>query len=88
MRASRGSPDEFLVEHEVGEWMELPMWLASPELAALHEAVVERALAAGLRIRPLDETVRATLELAEPTESAGLSPEREATLLAQWHGRR
>jgi 2'-hydroxyisoflavone reductase len=78
--------DEFLLEHEVGEWMELPMWVASPELAALHEAVVERAVAAGLRFRPPAETVRATLELAEPTDTAGLSPAREAALLAEWHG--
>jgi 2'-hydroxyisoflavone reductase len=79
--------DGFLVEHEVGEWMELPLWMASPDLAAANEAVVARALAAGLRFRPLAETVRATLELATPTDNAGLAPEREAALLAEWHGR-
>ena len=26
--------DEFLLEHEVGEWMELPLWLADPAFAA------------------------------------------------------
>lgn len=80
-------PDEFLVEHEVGEWMELPLWLASAEMAAANDAVVERAIAAGLRFRPLAETVRATLELAEPTDAAGLAPDRESALLADWHGR-
>jgi 2'-hydroxyisoflavone reductase len=80
-------PDDFLLEHGVGEWMELPMWLASPELAALHEAVVERAVAAGLRFRTLADTVRAARELAEPTDAAGLTAEREATLLGHWHGR-
>jgi hypothetical protein len=33
------------------------------------------------------ETVRATLELAEPTEAAEPSSERGETLLAEWHGR-
>jgi 2'-hydroxyisoflavone reductase len=79
--------DDFLVEHEVGQWMELPLWLAEPEMAAANDAIVRRAVAAGLRFRPLTETVRATLELAEPTDDAGLAPEREADLLADWHGR-
>jgi 2'-hydroxyisoflavone reductase len=80
-------PDDFLVEREVGEWMELPLWLASPEMAAADDAIVTRAVAAGLRFRPLAETVRGTLELAEPADGAGLAPEREAALLAEWHGR-
>jgi 2'-hydroxyisoflavone reductase len=80
-------PEEFLLEHEVGQWMELPLWLAGAEYAYIDRADVSRALAAGLRFRPLADTVRATLELAEPTEAAGLTPEREAALLAAWHGR-
>jgi 2'-hydroxyisoflavone reductase len=78
-------PDEFLLEREVGQWMELPLWLADPEYAAADRAVVSRALDAGLEFRPLDETVRGTLEEAETTEAAGLTPEREAELLAEWH---
>jgi 2'-hydroxyisoflavone reductase len=77
-------PDGFLAEHEVGEWMELPLWLRDPEWVGMHMADVTRALEAGLSFRPLEETVRDTLELAEPTAQAGLSPEREAELLSAW----
>jgi 2'-hydroxyisoflavone reductase len=80
-------PDEFLVEQEVGEWMELPLWIADPAMAAADRADVFRALAEGLRFRPLEDTVRATLELAETTEAAGLAGEKEAAILAAWHGR-
>jgi 2'-hydroxyisoflavone reductase len=78
---------EFLVEHGVGEWMELPLWLVDPELAYADRVDVSRALAAGLTFRPLEDTVRGTLEEAEPTEAAGLRPEREAALLEEWHVR-
>ena len=47
---------------------------------------VSRALEAGLTFRPLEDTVRGTLDEAEPTDAAGLRPEREAELLAAWHG--
>ena len=81
------APD-FLTEHDVGEWMELPLWIADPALAYADRVDVLRALAAGLTFRPLDETVRGALEQAATTEAAGLSPQREAALLAEWHGRR
>jgi 2'-hydroxyisoflavone reductase len=80
--------DAFLVEQGVGEWMELPLWLADPAMAAADEVDVTRALDAGLVFRPLEDTVRGTLELAETTDAAGLDPEREAALLDAWHGRR
>jgi 2'-hydroxyisoflavone reductase len=78
-------PDSFLIEREVGEWMELPMWIHSADEAAIHAADVSCAQAAGLTFRPLEETVRDTLELAQPTDDAGLKPEREAELLAAAH---
>ena len=40
-----------------------------------------------LTFRPLAETVRGALDHAETTDAAGLAPEREAALLAEWHGR-
>jgi 2'-hydroxyisoflavone reductase len=80
-------PDEFLLEHEVGEWMELPLWIADPAMSAADRTDVSRALGEGLRFRTLEETVRATLELAALTEAAGLAPEKEAAVLAAWHGR-
>jgi 2'-hydroxyisoflavone reductase len=80
-------PDEFLLEHEVGAWMELPLWIADPAMAGAAQVDVRRAVGAGLRFRPLADTVRGTLEQAETTDAAGLSPEREAAVLAAWHGR-
>ena len=77
----------FLVEHEVGQWIELPLWLEDPEAAYFDRVDVSRALTAGLAFRPLAETVRATLDDARTTDATGLTPEREAELLEAWHGR-
>jgi nucleoside-diphosphate-sugar epimerase len=80
---------EFLTEHEVREWMELPLWVSAldPTAAYFDRVDVSRALDEGLVFRPLSETVRATLDLAETTDVAGLAPDGEAALLAEWHGR-
>ncbi len=79
--------DEFLVSQEVGEWIELPLWIADPAFAGMQLTAVSRAVAAGLRTRPVADTLRDTLTLAEPVDGVGLTPEREAELLAAWHGR-
>jgi 2'-hydroxyisoflavone reductase len=78
---------EFLVESGVGPWMELPLWLVHPDAEYADRVDVRKALAAGLSFRPLEETVRGALEEAETSHAAGLAPEREAALLAEWHGR-
>ncbi|MFL5921383.1 MAG: SDR family oxidoreductase [Gaiellaceae bacterium] len=78
----RWVPDELLQQHEVGEWMELPLWISDPQMTGMLETDVSRALAAGLAFRPLEETVRDTLELAQTVDGVGLTPEREAELLA------
>lgn len=78
---------EFLLEQGIEQWMGLPMWIHDEEDKGLHRADISRASSSGLGFRPLSDTVRATLELAEPTEAAGLSPEREAALLEAWDGR-
>jgi 2'-hydroxyisoflavone reductase len=74
----------FLAEQGVGEWMELPLWISDPDSVGMMQADVSRALDAGLRFRPLDDTVRGTLELAETTEAAGMKPERERELIEAW----
>ena len=79
--------DDFLLGHDVGEWMELPLWLADPALAAADRVDVGRAVDAGLVFRPLEETVRATLAHALTVAGVGLTEERESELLAAWHGR-
>jgi 2'-hydroxyisoflavone reductase len=80
-------PGAFLAEQGVGQWMELPLWIDDREERGLHSTDVSRAVAAGLVFRPLEETVAATLAGAETTDTAGLSPAREAELLAAWERR-
>ena len=80
-------PSERLVEAGVGEWMELPLWIAAPEFAAMQQADVTKALADGLTFRPLEETIRDTLAWdserdEQGAEGVGLSRERERELLA------
>ncbi len=80
---------DFLAEHDVGEWMELPLWLHSPEYAAMLSVDPAAAFGAGLETRPLEETVRATLEWARsgdaPAEPpAGLGREKEEQVLDAW----
>ncbi len=87
--------EEFLLEQEVGEWMELPLWIAesNDDFRYMQQADVSRAAAAGLSIREVDDTVRDTLAWirAEPPNDAddddravGLSGKRERSLLAAW----
>ena len=78
--------DEFLQEHEVGPWLELPLWLPDPDWAGMHATDVARAVAAGLRSRPLEETLRGAAT-APAEDGVGLTPEREAELLAAWRSR-
>jgi 2'-hydroxyisoflavone reductase len=80
-------PPERLVEAEVGEWMELPLWIVTPEFAGMQRTDVSKALRDGLRFRPLEETIRDTLAWdAERTtpraQGVGLTAERERELLA------
>jgi 2'-hydroxyisoflavone reductase len=77
-------PDEFLQQHEVGEWMELPMWLADPEWVGMNQADVSRAMAIGLGFQPLEHTIRGALDEAVTTDEAGMKPERERELIEAW----
>jgi nucleoside-diphosphate-sugar epimerase len=75
--------ESFLLEQGVEPWRDLPLWIPAgdPEMAYFHRADVSRAVVAGLTFRPLEQTVRA---VPEWTGTAGLPPEREAELLAEW----
>lgn len=81
--------EDMLVEREIGEWMELPLWIsqADPEYRNFMAADTSKAKAAGLTTRSLEETVRGALEDAETVDGVGLMLEREAELLAAWHER-
>jgi 2'-hydroxyisoflavone reductase len=75
---------DFLADQGVGEWMELPLWLSDPGSLGMMQADVSRAVDSGLRFRPLDETVRGTLEQADTVEGVGLAPDRERELIEAW----
>ena len=86
--------DRFLLERGVGQWMELPLWIADEDMSGIHIADVSRAVAAGLRFRPIEETLRDTADwdaarsdrgdrTATGVGGAGMAPERERELLAE-----
>lgn len=82
--------EAFLRQHGVQPWSELPLWLPSidPEYAGFNRDLT-RAAAAGLRTRPLRETIAAVLAEGLPApddrrRAGKLTPEREAQLLAAW----
>jgi len=79
---------EFLAENKVEAWSDMPVWLpSSGDEAGISRVDVSKAINAGLKFRPLEETVRNTLEWAKTRSPdhewrAGLSAEREAEVLA------
>jgi len=80
---------EFLVEHEVGEWMELPLWLHAPEYGGMLSIDPAPAFAAGLATRPLEETARDTLAWVRSGDApddppAGLARDKEGRVLDAW----
>ena len=93
--------ESFLLERGVRPWMELPLWLPEDDdHGHMLEADISKAAAAGLETRAIAETVRDTLAwaldagvTATPLASgvdigkAGMEPQREAELLAEWRGR-
>ena len=79
---------DFLNQHKVEPWSDMPTWVPDDDEGVGFSRVdVSKAIAAGLRFRPLEETVRDTLEWANtrPAEhewKAGLTAEREREVLA------
>jgi 2'-hydroxyisoflavone reductase len=66
---------------------DIPLWIDEPAvMRTFHNLSVKRAIAAGLKLRPLEDTVRATLAWAQtrPPDylmKAGLTSERESEAL-------
>jgi 2'-hydroxyisoflavone reductase len=79
----------FLFERDVQPWVGLPMWLPGAEGQGMSTFNVSKATGSGLKFRPLDSTIKDTLEwhATRPSEAelrAGISPEREEELLEEW----
>jgi 2'-hydroxyisoflavone reductase len=84
--------EQFLLDHEVEPWSELPIWIADKESLGMLRAGVSKAVKAGLKFRNLIETVRDTYEWAvtRPEDykpRAGLDPAKEKQVLAAWFNR-
>ena len=85
----------FLAAQKVEAWSDMPVWLPpAGETLGANRVSAARAKAAGLSIRPLEGTVADTLAWwkALPEErrakpKAGLTPEREASVLAALRAR-
>ena len=82
---------QFLLDNEVGPWMELPLWIpaADEDSAGFYTIDCSKAFAAGLKFRPLTETVKDTLNWANSRPEdhqwrAGLNREKETELLKKW----
>lgn len=82
--------EEFLVEHKVRAYTEMPLWLPRAQRGHIDNS---RARKDGLGFRPVADTIRATLDwfATEPADRklrAGLGVEREQELLAAWAKRK
>lgn len=83
--------DEFLLKQGVQPFQDLPFWVPRPDVDSLMSIDVQKAVQAGLRFRPLEETVRDLLAWVDtlpgdelPGRKVGISLEREAQLLAAY----
>jgi nucleoside-diphosphate-sugar epimerase len=85
-------PADDVLAAGIEPWTELPIWMApDTEGDSLHHADVERAYAAGLRPRPVEQTVADTWDWLESVglrppqredrPPVGLAPEREEAVL-------
>ena len=86
-------PQPFLTQQKVRSWAEMPVWsYTGATTVAFCTSVIDKAKAAGLTFRTLEDTVRSamawyhTRPAAEQEKlRAGISPEREREVLAAWH---
>ncbi len=90
--------DDFLLQHEVGPWNEMPLWLPPGE-GTLLDMPIQRAIAEGLTFRPVEQTLADTLAWAQSQERAhtpedstgrvrsygGIDPDKERRVLDAWH---
>jgi len=88
-------PTKFLDAEKVEAWSDMPVWVpAEGDSAGFARRSIARALAAGLTFRPVPTTAADTLAWfkTQPADRqaklrAGLTPDREAAVLAKWKAR-
>ncbi|MDH6138937.1 2'-hydroxyisoflavone reductase [Kitasatospora sp. GP30] len=84
-------PSDRLLAAGVDPWMGVPMWIADPDCAAINQVDVSRALAAGLALRPLAQTLADTLAWdtargGPAADGEGLGAQEEQRLLSELAG--
>lgn len=84
----------FLLENDVQPWSELPVWLPHTDenYRGMSQIDCSKAWRYGLTTRPINQTVRDTLEWAQSRDAdydlrAGLDHDKEQSLLAKWFDR-
>lgn len=85
--------EDFLLQQKVAAWSEMPLWLpeeAAPHMKGFMFINCEKAIVAGLRLRPLGDTVRDTLTWYQTNRAiaelnAGIDSDKEQALLRRWH---
>ncbi|HYK75088.1 MAG TPA: NAD-dependent epimerase/dehydratase family protein [Pseudoneobacillus sp.] len=85
--------DDFLLENEVGPWMEMPLWIPEgkplsdgKDMSGMLSANTERAVSEGLSFRTVEETASDTLKWYQEVRGsvemrAGMVKEKESQLL-------
>lgn len=84
---------DFLTAQKVEPWSDMPVWVPPVgDMAGFEKVSSARAIAKGMTFRPVDDTVKATLEWfkKEPQDRqdklrAGIKAEREVEVLKAWH---
>jgi len=88
-------PAEFLAQKQVRAWSDMPVWVPPMgPTAGFARVNCNKAYNAGLTFRPLADTAKDTLTwyhgrpAAEQEKArAGLAPDKEKTVLAEWHAK-
>lgn len=86
--------EQFLLDQDVAPWTGMPLWMPSinDEFAGFGRVSIDKALGLGLTFRSLSDTIQAMMDWVQqrPDEwewKAGITPEKEAEVLAAWDNR-
>lgn len=79
--------EKFILEENIAPWTEIPLWVPESE-QGVNNVNISKAIKEGLKFRPLEETLKDTLEFDMTRKDyelrSGLKPEKEIELLDKW----
>jgi 2'-hydroxyisoflavone reductase len=81
--------EDFLIEHGVQDWVELPLWLSyKRNMPGFLNVDARKAIRAGLTFRPLTNTISATIDWETKNQKdgvqIGIDREKEQNLIRLW----